>query len=528
MLETLQSEALASLFKYLVPEMILAVVACVLFLGGTFRASRDIWSAVALLGLGGALLALAFAPKAVSLGEAQTAVPFLFDPLANWTRCLAFASGLIFVLFSWNEVPEAYVAEHHACLLTIIGGTGLVGASHDLIGLFLALELVSIPTYIMLYLPKHDDASQEASMKYFMLSVFSSALLLFGFSYLYGVTGSTNLSAIFRELGLASSDEILGVQGLTLVAMLMIVAGLGFRITAVPFHFYAPDVYQGTSTVGAAFLAYIPKIAGFVAMIRVFGYVVPEGVVAPGGVVGKFVSEQVPILLWFLAAFTMTLGNLLAILQDNVKRLLAYSGVAHSGYMLVALATAPNVVEADGGNGSLAAVLYYLVAYGCMTVGVFLVISMLDRPERSVDTVEDFAGLSRTHPGLALMVAILLFSLIGIPLTAGFTGKFLVFFNTLFVAGTLGWLYVVLAVVGMINAAIGGWYYLRLVAVMYLRDPVKPIQTPGTWNGWLALTVCVVLTVGLSVPPASNWLLGSTRTATTLPKSETPRVADNR
>jgi NADH-quinone oxidoreductase subunit N len=511
--------ALVGQFSQLVPEMMLALFACVLFVGGAFlpNVKRSTWGITALSGLLLALLALIVTPRSVS----SPAVPFVFDSLALLTRLLAIGSTLVLVLLSWDEVPERQVSDYHACLLVIALGAGLVGAANDLVGMFIALEVVSIPTYVLLYLPRHDEAAQEAAMKYFLLSVLSSALLLFGFSYLYGLAGTTNLAGLHTALAeahrsstnnLEQFSAVRTASGMALIALIMVVAGLGFRITAVPFHFYAPDVYQGTSAGAAALLAMLPKIAGFAGLLRVLGFVVPTAGAAadfPGLELGRQA-----MLLWFLAIITMSLGNLLAILQDDLRRLLAYSGVAHAGYMLVALASAPYLEGGTGAGGGVAALLYYLVAYGAMTIGVFAVIVMLDRPERRVETIDDLAGLGRTHPGIAVMLTILLLSLIGIPFTAGFTGKLLIFLGAISVRVETAWPYYLLAVVGMLNAAIGAWYYLRIITAVHLRTAVRPVVTRGTLGGWLALTACVVLTVGLSVPPGANWLLGATRATT--------------
>ncbi|MBI3821681.1 MAG: NADH-quinone oxidoreductase subunit N [Planctomycetes bacterium] len=501
---------LADLFRHLVPEAVLIVFACALFIGGLYKADRRLWGGVALGGLAIAFLTLLIAPASQNLaGNAVFGVPLLFDQLANVTRVLALATGAIFILLAWDDLPEKQAADHHACLLVIIAGVGLVGCSNDLVALLLALELVSIPTYVLLYLPRHDDNAQEAAIKYFLLSVFSSAILLFGFSYLFGLTGTTNIAGSLQVLYGASVDEAKSVSGLAQIAMLTIAAGLGFRITAVPFHFYAPDVMQGTSTSGAAFLSFVPKIAGFIAIVRVFGFVVPAGVATPieRTLVGIGLSDQVPTLFWFLAALTMTVGNILALLQDNLKRLLAYSGIAHAGYMLIALAAAPYLSSSESATSGVTALLFYLVAYGCMTLGVFAVILMLHRPERPVETVDDLAGLSISHPGVALMVTVLMLSLIGFPLTIGFTGKFLVFFGAVSVQGPIAWLYPTLAIIGVLNAAIGAWYYLRIIAVMYLRSAVKPIETTGPLPSRTALIVCVVLTVLLAVPPGAGWIM---------------------
>lgn len=518
------NEALIGIFHHLIPEMVLVGMACVVYLGGTIRGGRTLWAMVSVVALLVAGVVLAFTADLPRCGgrAAIFAAPILLDPLALFVKVIALGSGLILVLMSWNEVPEGQAADFHACLLIIIAGVSLTGSANDLITLFLALELISIPTYILLYLPRYDEAAQEAALKYFLLSVFSSALLLFGFSYLYGLAGSTNIPTLLATLNQAPAADL---PGLAAVAMVLVVAGLGFRVTAAPFHFYAPDVYQGAPTVGAALLAVVPKVAGFVALLRVLGFVLPDGVLGRGavtspegallhpGAIGQALSNQVPILLWFLAAVTMFLGNLLALWQDNLKRLLAYSSVAHAGYILIALAVAPYLRHDPNAADGVEALLFYLVAYGAMTIGAFGVISYLHSPQRPVENVDDLAGLSRTHPGVALLMAVFLFSLIGIPLTAGFTGKFLIFFGALGVSGAEATLFVVLALLGVVNAAIAAWYYLRIVAVMYLRHSLKPLTPARNWPGLATIGICAVLTVGLSLPPAVDWLLEAARQA---------------
>jgi NADH-quinone oxidoreductase subunit N len=496
------------------PEAILGLAACVMYLGGTWLHCRMRWGiwALASLAVAGVALALNPLPVHADAGSATAALfasPVWMDRFALLVRAIAIIGGAVLVLLSWDEVPDRQAADYHACLLIIVAGTGLTAAANDLVTLFLALELLSIPTYVLLYLPKVDAPAQEAAMKYFLLSVFSSAFLLFGFSYLYGLAGTTNLPGITEAL-----THNPGVMpGLGLVALVMIVAGLGFRITAVPFHFYAPDVYQGTSTGNAALLAFIPKVAGFAALARVLGFLpyTYEGqTLAEGGAGGLMLGEQVPVLLWIVSAVTMTLGNILAILQDNIKRLLAYSSIAHAGYMLIGLAVAPRLVTASSfGIGGVEAVLFYLVAYGGMTVGVFAVLSYLSTRERTVETVDDLAGLARSHPGVALLMALFLFSLIGIPLTAGFWGKFLLFSDALLIpfrpenaaSREQHWLFALLALIGAVNAAIGGWYYLRIAAAMYLRDPLDPIVKGRVRPVLVAVWACALLTLGVGVYP---------------------------
>jgi NADH-quinone oxidoreductase subunit N len=267
-------------------------------------------------------------------------------------------------------------------------------------------------------------------------------------------------------------------------------------------------------------------VAGFVALVRLLGLVLPGVNAAQNEFTG--LSDQGPVLLWLLAMITMFLGNILGLLQDNLKRLLAYSSVAHSGYMLIALAVAPYLrrVPAAGestGPDALAALFFYLVAYGLMTIGAFSVIAYLSTRQRPVETVDDLAGLSRSHPGMAAFMAIFLFSLIGIPLTAGFTGKLMVFFGAMAVPASehASW-FRVLALLGVINAAIGAWYYLRIIAVMYLRTPVEPLAPRPRLAGLLTLWICAILTIGLSVPPGAQWLLQAARAATAAPAPAAP------
>jgi NADH-quinone oxidoreductase subunit N len=494
---------LKGVFRFIVPEVVLLVVACGLFLGGTIRrGNRQLWGGVALTGLAAAALAAVLGPRTANSTEfIGTVSPISPDMLAMFTRILALAGGAILVLLSWNEAPDVVAGEFHGCLLLIVAGTSLTGLANELITLYLALELISIPTYVLLYLPRTDRPAQEAAVKYFLLSIFSSGLLLFGFSYLYGLTGTTNIPAMLDAFAGAESGSV-GPPALALAAIVMVIAGLGFRITAVPFHFYAPDVYQGAPTSGAALLAFIPKVAGFVAMIRLLGYAGTGHDFAGAGLTMKM---QVPLLLWILAVITMTLGNVVALWQDNIQRILAYSSVAHAGYMLIGLTVAPYLV--GNSAGGVAAVLFYLVAYGAMTLGAFGVLTFLNSGGRRIETVDDLAGLGRTHPIPALLMGLFLFSLIGLPLTAGFVGKFLLFFGAVEVWSQVGrdagWLYVVLAVIGAMNAAVGAYYYLRIIAIMYLRGAVRPLATPHSWLGMTPIWICAALTIWLGIAPAA-------------------------
>ncbi len=516
----MSSEAVASLLKVfpqLVPEAILALAACILFIGATVRRDRKLWGSLAVISLLASLLALWLVPRPAWTAETEKVAlftnPIWTDRLALWIKAIAIVGGMVLVFSSWDDVPEDQIAEYHACLLLIVAGLCVAGSANELVTLFLGLELVSIPTYLLLCLPRFGNQSHEAAMKYFMLSIFSSGLTLFGFSYLYGLTGTTNIPGMTRALSSAGGFALPAVAQ---IALVMVVAGMGFRISAVPFHFYAPDVYQGTTNSAAALLAFAPKVAGFVALLRILGDV-PHQILLDDGVrVGGALGAQVPNLLWIVAAATMTLGNILALLQDNLRRLLAYSSVAQAGYMLIALAAIPAMYS--GGQtpdvtGGVDALLFYLIAYGAMTIGAFTVFGTLSRSGRPVEKVDDLAGLGTSHPGLALLLMLFLLSLIGIPLTAGFAGKVLLFVGALSVPGGEGGtgalsqvrLFRILAVVGVVNAAIGAWYYLRIVMVMYLRVAVRPLPKVFSWPGLAALAICGAITLGAGVWPWGLW-----------------------
>jgi NADH-quinone oxidoreductase subunit N len=517
--------ALTGSFGLIVPEMILVAAACVFFLGGAFGGSRRLWAVLSLITLVAAGVALAMTampagssftqwPRSlwVMLGKASTAslpiapdghrpiyiTPIVVDRLALFIKAVAIVGGIVLVLINWDEAAEGTAGEQFACVLLIVAGLGLTGCANELITMFLALELISIPTYVLLYLGRSDKIGQEATVKYFFLSILSSGFLLFGFSYLYGLAGTTNLAAILQS---GESSHWGTLSELALVSLVMIAAGLGFRITAVPFHFYAPDVYQGTSLGNAALLAFVPKVAGFAAFIRLLGFIS-----AGENRAGLVLGDQSPMLFYILAAVTMSIGNLLALLQNNLKRLLAYSSVAHAGYMLMGLSIAP-MLHRDSLPGGIDAILFYLVAYGLMTVGAFAVLAAVNTRERPVETIDDLAGLSQSHPILACMMAVCLLSLLGMPLTAGFVGKFLLFLGAIMpTLDAYPWMFRILAFVGALNAAVGGWYYLRVLAVMFLRTPVKALAPSRARAASAAVLICVVLTLffGCYPKPLAN------------------------
>jgi NADH-quinone oxidoreductase subunit N len=488
-------ETLRGVFRLAAPEIVLIGTACAVFLLGSIYNRRAAWFLVSLFGvIAAAIVAGAVTTQTPSV---MTVAPLIPDATASFIRWMALASAAVFLFVSWPEVDCSNAAEYYGCLLIAVAGVSLAGRANDLIVLFLALELISIPTYVLLYLPARTRANQEAAAKYFYLSILSSAVLLFGFSYLYGLTGGTNLTAIAGTLARSNAEML---SPMALVAAVMVIAAIGFRITAVPFHFYAPDVYEGGPPGVVAQLAFLPKVAGFIALGRILG-LVSDPLRLPFDA-----STQVPLLLWIVAVVTMSFGNVLALLQDNVRRMLAYSSVAHGGYLLIGLVSASSLPDAATSPtiGGMEAILVYLAAYGAMTVGAFAVILYLSTPEQQVESIDDLAGLGQSHPVTAASMAIFLFSLIGLPLTAGFIGKFLLFIGVFSAPSNttaMRNLYQALAVIAAINAAVGAVYYLRVIGVMYLRSPIRPAASSRAAPTLLAIVVLAGLTLVFGIYP---------------------------
>ncbi len=343
--------------------------------------------------------------------------------------------------------------EFYAFFMFSITGLMLTASADDLIWLFLALELTSLPTYIMVAISTHQNKSREAAVKYFFLGAMGAAIFLYGFALIYGAAGSTNLTdiaAVFAGDGLST---------LGLVGVLLAILGIGFKIAAFPMHFYTPDVYQGASSSVSAMLAFVPKAAGFFALMLIVATV--------GWNEYGRLPESIEILIWIMAALTMFVGNTLALLQNSVKRMLAYSSVAHSGYMLVGILAGPGQPDSPFYRNGLAAILFYLLAYGVMTVGVFAVLGALEKRNgdgstSEADDIEDLRGLCKTHPVLGWTVILCALSMLGFPPLLGFVGKL-----GLFSAGVSAGQIPIVILLG-INSAIAAVYYLRMVAVVYL------------------------------------------------------------
>ena len=383
---------------------------------------------------------------------------------------ICYAAALVILLsIDYVRREEAPAGEYYALLLFSTSGMTLMASANDLVVVFLALELMSLCLYVLAGLFKQRLDSGEASMKYFLLGAFASSFLLYGIALTYGATGSTSFARLTAAAG--TRDVVF------LVGLALILVGLGFKISAAPFHMWTPDVYQGAPTSVTTLIATASKAAAFAALIRLF-----LGAVRPA-------PPDWAALVWGLAVVTMTIGNLAAIAQSNLKRMLAYSSVAHVGYMMVGLV--------GGGTAGAGAILYYLFAYSFTTVGTFGVLCLCERAGEEAVEVGDYAGLGRRHPLLAGALTLFLLSLVGIPPLAGFVGKFYLFGAA--VQGGYLWL----AVVGVLNSAVAAYYYLRVIVYMYMREPEGDVATlTPSFAGGVALAVAAAGIVVLGVMPA--------------------------
>ena len=472
--------------RLLTPEIVLIAAAVAIYLGGAFSTARWPWSWIA-----ATAVVLAGSALWMQHGLPAPGGPIAVDALSWFARWLALTFAALLVLLTFRPLATGGTSEYAGSLLLTIAGLMLVAEAADLVLLFVSLELISIPTYVLLCLGRRDAQCQESATKYFFLSVLASSILLYGFSFLYGISGSTQLADIRAALE-ASGQLPPEFDALARLALVLVFAGLCFKIAAVPFHFYAPDVYQGTTHPNAALLSVIPKTAGLVAMVRLL-------VIAMPGM--EPYSWRIALAL---SVLTMTFGNVMALWQDDLRRLLAYSSIAHAGYLLIGLAVGLAAPPGPSNWDGLGAMWFYLAAYAAATIGAFAVFEHLGRPDRRVDAVDELAGLGRTRPLAAALVAVFMFSLAGIPPLAGFWGKLLLFGSALSTgdagAGLRPW-FLALAVIGVLNAAVAAAYYLRIVAVMYFRAPLATPRAEGGRGAWLAAVACALLVIGIGFYP---------------------------
>lgn len=393
------------------------------------------------------------------------------DGFAAFFRMVTLLVGLFTLLCSTSYLSreKANTGEFYLLVLFSLAGQGIMAASNELIMVFLGLEIASISSYVLAGFLRDDKRGSEAALKYFLLGSFATAFLLYGISWIYGVTGATNLTAIRDALAAGTN-----APSMVVAAAALMLIGLAFKVSAAPFQVWAPDVYQGAPAPVSGFLSAGPKAAAFAIFLRIFQTSFES------------LSSRYEPVLWILALATMLVGNFSALWQSNVKRMLAYSSIAHAGYVLVAVATNSNV--------GTAAAMFYLAAYALMNFGAFAAITHLAGRGESHVTIDDLKGLAAKQPVLAGLLTVCLLSLTGVPLTAGFFGKFYIFKAA--IDNNLYWL----SALGLLNSAIAAYYYLRILAAMYMHDP-KTTDLPEPVPGGIQLTMWVsaagILTLGV-------------------------------
>lgn len=498
---------------FLLPEIWLFAAMCVVAVMGLAR-SRRLRQAVPFVTAAALLAAMVMVPL-VYADEARLARAGLLMPmLGKYVKIIVCGLGAVFALLNAGvmdrPLEQALAAgrtefdplrvargEYFSFLLLSLIGVMLCSNANDLIWLFLALELTSLPTYIMIAMSRGSRKAQEAAMKYFFLGAMASAMFLYGFALLYASTGTivlTDMQRAFSEQAAAG-----GINPFGMVGMILAILGICYKLGAAPMHFYIADVYEGAAAPVTAFIAFVPKTAGMLALMLLLGTMGWSGHNSDGapGLPGEIVT-----VLWMVAVLTMTLGNIGAILQSSAKRVLAYSSIAHSGYMLIGIIVGP---AASG----IEAVLFYLLAYGIMNTAAFGVLAGLERKGREIESMDDLAGLRVRHPLMAVAMALAAGSLLGIPPLLGFWSKLYIF-----MAGVEG-NQIPLVVIACLNSAISAWYYLRFIALPVISKPSAQSDTvvagPVVWPRIAAMVTALAV---LLLPIFAQQLVNASRAAT--------------
>jgi len=483
----------------ILPELIVCIVGVLVMLIDAFAKPAQRWmtGAVSLAGLAAAAVSsfwLSFAWRGPA--EAFNGMIVLDELRLGFTMVFLVVSVLtLLISMIWIENERLPAGEFHSLLMFATAGMMFMASAGDLVMVFIGLEILSIATYVMCGFRRTDVRSNESSMKYFILGSFSSAFLLYGIALTYGATstaaglpGTTNIAEIGRRLGEAQYPLLL------FAGAAMMLVGFGFKIATAPFHVWTPDVYEGAPTPVTAFMAAGPKAAGFASFVRVFLFAFPFVVATGGATVTGEIHKAWLSAMVVLAILTMTVGNVVAIAQNNVKRMLAYSSIAHAGYALVGFIAAGAAADAAQRNAAIAAVIFYLLTYAVMNLGAFSVVQLIARTADRRTEVEDYNGIGFQSPWLAFSLSLFLLSLLGMPLTAGFIGKVMVF------RAALDQGYYVLVVIGVLNTAISAYYYLRLIIVMFFRERTiawSAPRVPASIGIALLITILGVLYLGL-------------------------------
>jgi NADH-quinone oxidoreductase subunit N len=462
-------QALMQSITPIYPEVVMIAVALTVLVFDFF-VEKERKAYLGWYSLAGVVIAAVATVKLMGVSGAYFGGTFLLDPFSTYFKFAFYiACGLgILLSVKYLDIEDINRGEYYALMLFATTGMMLMASAGDLITLYLGLELMALSIYVLAGFMRQDNRSNEAAIKYLLLGAFSSGIMLYGMSLLYGISGTTNLNGIMTFLkGADLANPVL------FMAMVMLVVSFGFKVAAVPFHMWVPDVYEGAPTSVTAFMSAGPKVAGFAVLLRVFVHALGP------------LQIQSSIIIAGLAVLTMAVGNIMALAQTNIKRMLAYSSIAHAGYALVGLAA--------GGPDGAASVMLYVLIYAIMNMGAFGVVIMLRKSGVRGEEITDFAGLGKTNKTAAFLMLIFMFSLTGIPPMAGFVGKFYIFKSA--VQAGMVWL----AVVGVIFSAISAYFYLRVIMLMYMHEPkaeFELVKSPALALA-LALTVTAVVYIGV-------------------------------
>jgi NADH-quinone oxidoreductase subunit N len=469
-------DAYAAHWEVALPALAIAVTAAAVMIADLLSRGRD-RDGLAVVGITGLFAAAALAMWLWGAGGDPTGYGHTLraDRYALFFTVLICGASALTLLLSVDFLRDRPIppGDYYVLVLLSTCGMAFMVAANDLIVVFVALEVMSVAVYVLAGMLRTERRSTEAAIKYFLLGAFASGFLLYGIAFMYGATGSTRLD----QIGAAVAEH--GRTPFVLMGLALLLVGFGFKVALIPFHVWTPDVYEGAPTAVTAFMAVGVKAAGFAAFGRVFLGALHGAAASWAGV------------LWVMAALTMTVGNVTAVSQRSVKRMLAYSSIAHAGYALIGIVAATD----DGG----AALLFYLAVYTFMNLGAFGVLIALARRDDAGEQLSDLAGLSVRHPGLAFAMSICMLSLAGVPLTAGFAGKFYLF------SAAVGAGYVGLAVIGVLNSVVSVYYYLGVIVQMYMADGDRVLVSPRTRPCLMAtIAVAVAATLLLGILPSGS------------------------
>jgi NADH-quinone oxidoreductase subunit N len=457
------------------PEIIVIGGACFLLMAGLIAEKRYgrllVGASLAVvIAAAAATFALAGAPRTAYGGM------FVIDDFAIFFKTVLYLATGLTVLMSGRYLEEEAIArsEYYALLLFALSGMMIMASGLDLVTIYVGLELQALSLYVLVGFFRYDPRSNEAALKYIILGAVSSGIFLYGLSLAYGLTGTTQLTDMAAALADGGATD-----PALILATVFLVTGLVFKVGAVPLHMWVPDVYEGAPTTITAFLSVASKAAAFAIVLRIFLDALAS------------VADVWTVVVAVIAVLTMALGSFVALVQTNIKRMLAYSSIAHAGFVLLGLVA--------GGRDGVASVMLYLLIYAFMNLGIFGIVVMMRKGDVRGETIEDYAGFAKTHRGLALLMLIFLFALAGIPPTAGFFAKFYI------LVALVEQGYVILAVIAVLLSAVAAYFYIRIVMLMYMREPTRSFDLALTPSLRLVLAVAGLGTLGIGVFP--SWFL---------------------